>query len=168
MKYLLQHISLKGTTVYNPYCISTHQSTLAPWMGRHTRLGNILPKTEIRKALKKKLDNITHSTRHINKDIILELIESKKVEYIFHCQCSTTKLIFVYYIVYLDIIQHNKKDLQDACLSLGVSSDESIADLMNRLQELLKFKNVCPKLFLKLQKAGGEYLLCYVLVCYEC
>lgn len=49
-----------------------------------------------------------------------------------------------------------KKDLQDACYTLGVSSEGSIADMMNRLEELLNFKDVYPKLFLNLQKAGGE------------
>lgn len=37
-----------------------------------------------------------------------------------------------------------------------MSSEGSIADMLNRLQELLNFKEIYPKLFLKLQKAGGE------------
>ncbi|KAK2894898.1 hypothetical protein Q8A67_012127 [Cirrhinus molitorella] len=53
-------------------------------------------------------------------------------------------------------IQPQKKDLQDACYALGVSSEGSIADMLNRLQELLNFKDIYPKLFLKLQKAGEK------------
>lgn len=54
-------------------------STLAPWMGEHTRVGNILPKTEVKKALKKRTDDTKHPTREINEDIILNIIDSKKV-----------------------------------------------------------------------------------------
>ncbi|KAL7402512.1 hypothetical protein ABVT39_015981 [Epinephelus coioides] len=36
-----------------------------------------------------------------------------------------------------------------------VKKEGSIADMLNRLQELLNFKDVYPKLFVKLQKAGG-------------
>lgn len=48
------------------------------------------------------------------------------------------------------------KGTQDACEALGVSSEGSILDLMNRLLELLHFKDIYPKLFMKLRKAGGE------------
>lgn len=40
--------------------------------------------------------------------------------------------------------------------ALGVSSEGSVADMINRLLELLKFKDIYPKLFVKLQKASGE------------
>lgn len=53
-------------------------------------------------------------------------------------------------------LQPQKKDLQDACYALGVSSEGSIADMLIRLQELFNFKDIYLKLFLKLQKAGGE------------
>ena len=56
-------------------------------------------------------------------------------------------------------LQPQKRELQDACNALGVSSEGSIADMMNRLEELLNFKDIYPKLFLKLQKAGGEKYL---------
>ena len=46
--------------------------------------------------------------------------------------------------------------MRDACLHLGVSSEGSGTDLVNRLTELVNFKEVYPKLFLKLQNAGGE------------
>lgn len=62
-------------------------------------------------------------------------------------------------------LQPQKKELQDACYALGVSSDGSIADMMNRLEELLNFKDVYPKLYVKLQKAGGEKQLDIRLFC---
>ncbi|XP_033970117.1 uncharacterized protein LOC117469770 [Trematomus bernacchii] len=45
---------ISGTSVANPFCTSVRHSTLAPWMGEKTRVGNILPKTEAKKAIKKK------------------------------------------------------------------------------------------------------------------
>ncbi|KAI4800836.1 hypothetical protein KUCAC02_007065 [Chaenocephalus aceratus] len=50
------------------------------------------------------------------------------------------------------------KGTQDACEALGVSSEGSISDLMNRLLALLDFKDIYPKLFVKLRKAGGGVL----------
>ncbi|XP_077936546.1 uncharacterized protein LOC144383326 isoform X2 [Gasterosteus aculeatus] len=119
---------ISGSSVANPYCLSVGHSTLAPWMEEHTRVGNVLPKTEVKKAMKRKTGDFKHPPKKINEDIILKLIESKKPQ---------------------------KKDLQEACDTLGVSSEGSIADMLNRLQELLNFKDVYPKLFVKLQKAGG-------------
>lgn len=49
--------------------------------------------------------------------------------------------------------RRNSRMLVDA---LGVSSEGSVADMINRLLELLKFKDIYPKLFVKLQKASGE------------
>ncbi|KAM8862765.1 uncharacterized protein AB9W97_017970 isoform 5-T6 [Spinachia spinachia] len=43
-----------GTTTVNPYRSLLSYSTLAPWMGKETRAGNILPKTEVKKGLKKR------------------------------------------------------------------------------------------------------------------
>lgn len=63
----------------NPFCTPVRHSTLAPWMGQHTRVGNILPKTEVKKAMKKrKPDDIKHHPKQMNEDIIHEIIESKK------------------------------------------------------------------------------------------
>ncbi|XP_067307544.1 uncharacterized protein [Pseudorasbora parva] len=42
---------ISGTTVANPFSTSVRHSTLAPWMGEHTRVGNVLPKTEAKKAM---------------------------------------------------------------------------------------------------------------------
>ncbi|KAI4796434.1 hypothetical protein KUCAC02_026986 [Chaenocephalus aceratus] len=130
-KSLVAEGLISGTSVANPFCTSVCHSTLAPWMGEQTRVGNILPKTEAKKALKKKKDDIKHPNMNINEDIILGIIDSKKPK---------------------------KKELQDACDALGVSSEGSISDLMNRLLELLHFKDIYPKLFVKLQKAGGGVL----------
>ena len=72
-------VSLIGTFVTNPYPTSVGHSTLAPWMGEHTRVGNILPKTEVKKALKKRTDDHKQPTEKINEDIILDIIDSKRV-----------------------------------------------------------------------------------------
>ena len=59
----------------------------------------------------------------------------------------------------MGLSQLQKKELLEACYTLGVSSEGSISDMLNRLQELLNFKDVYPKLFVKLQKAGGKSYL---------
>ena len=64
--YDKNYFLLIGTSVANPYCNSVGHSTLAPWMGEHTRVGKILPKTEFKKALKKHPDNIKHPPKNIN------------------------------------------------------------------------------------------------------
>uniref|UniRef100_A0A096MFA4 HMG domain-containing protein n=1 Tax=Poecilia formosa TaxID=48698 RepID=A0A096MFA4_POEFO len=119
-KSIIADALISGTTVVNPFSTSTHHSTLAPWMGQHTRVGNVLPGQHHTYNERDKRRH-TFGTHLIQKDC-----------------------------------QHSKKDLQNACLSLGVSSEGTIAELINRLQELLCFKDVYPKLFLKLQKAGVE------------
>lgn len=129
-KFVIAEGLLSGTMA-NPYFTSMHHSNLAPWMGKRTRVGDILPKTEVNKGLKRRQEGIKVQPKNINENSILELLESKKP---------------------------SKKELQDACLTLGVSSEGSITDLINRLEELLNFKEVYPKLFLKLQKAGGGVL----------
>ncbi|KAK7885891.1 hypothetical protein WMY93_025512 [Mugilogobius chulae] len=130
-KALIAEGSLSGTTT-NPYKQKLSHSTLAPWMGENTRYGNVLPKTEIKKAMGKKRDTaISKAAQNVNEDTIRELIESKKPL---------------------------RKDLQDACHALGVSSDGSVTDLIIKLEELLNFRDVYPKLFVKIQKAGGGVL----------
>ncbi|KAK7919082.1 hypothetical protein WMY93_010366 [Mugilogobius chulae] len=130
-KALIAEGSLSGTTT-NPYKQKLSHSTLAPWMGENTRYGNVLPKTEIKKAMGKKRDTaISKAAQNVNEDTIRELIESKKPL---------------------------RKDLQDACHALGVSSDGSVTDLIIKLEELLNFRDVYPKLFVKIQKAGENRL----------
>ncbi|CAL8264603.1 unnamed protein product [Gadus morhua 'NCC'] len=51
----------------------------------------------------------------VDEDTILTLIESKKPQ---------------------------KRSLQEACVALGVSDEGSITDLLNRLEELLNYKEV--------------------------
>lgn len=78
----------------NPYHNSVGHSTLAPWMGEHTRVGKTLPKTEFRKAMKKNPDAETkHPLKKINEDIILDLLDSKKVHFmliLLVCQYTVT------------------------------------------------------------------------------
>ena len=49
-----------------------------------------------------------------------------------------------------------RDDLVKACTALGVSDTGSTTDLINRLEELLLYKDLYPKMFVKLQKAGGK------------
>ncbi|CAL8269647.1 unnamed protein product [Arctogadus glacialis] len=98
-------------------------------MGEDVRSGDCLPKTEVKKGLKKRKEDTKVSTKMVDEDTILTLIESKKPQ---------------------------KRSLQEACVALGVSDEGSITDLMNRLEELLNYKEVYPKLFLKLQNTGGK------------
>ncbi|XP_030581204.1 uncharacterized protein LOC115777435 [Archocentrus centrarchus] len=130
-KSLIAEGLIQGTSVANPYCKTDRHSTLAPWMGAHTRVGNILPKTEVKKVLKKASDDTKHPPEQINEELILQIINSEKPQ---------------------------KKKLQEACCALGVSGEGSIADMINRLQELMNFKDIHPKLYVKLQKAGGDVL----------
>ncbi|ROL42300.1 hypothetical protein DPX16_8179 [Anabarilius grahami] len=58
----------------------------------------------------------------------------------------------------LDSKSPKKDELTKACNVLGVSASGSIADMINRLEELLLYKHVYPKMFVKLKKAGGGVL----------
>ena len=68
-----------GTSKRNPYQSKTSYSTLAPWMGEDVRSGDCLPKTEVKKGLKKRKNDTKVSTKMVDEDTILTLIESKKV-----------------------------------------------------------------------------------------
>lgn len=48
-------------------------------MGKDTRAGNILPKTEVKKGLKKRSGETMVSNQKVDEDIIHALLESKKV-----------------------------------------------------------------------------------------
>ncbi|KAL7831203.1 hypothetical protein SRHO_G00307060 [Serrasalmus rhombeus] len=48
-----------------------------------------------------------------------------------------------------------KAELVSACEALGVSTEGTREDILNRLQELLLYKDIYPKMFVKLQKAGA-------------
>ncbi|KAL7396910.1 hypothetical protein ABVT39_013480 [Epinephelus coioides] len=130
-KELIAEGFTSGTSTANPFRSRLSYSSLAPWMGKHTRVGNILPKTEIKKGLKKRSGETTVSSQKVDEDIRHALLDSKRPP---------------------------KKELQDACGTLGVSSEGSIADLINRLEELLNFKELYPKLFVKIHKTGGGVL----------
>lgn len=52
----------------------------------------------------------------------------------------------------------SKSELIKACSDLGVSSEGSQTDLMNRLEEMLLYKDIYPKMFAKLQRTGGGVL----------
>ncbi|KAF4115310.1 hypothetical protein G5714_002799 [Onychostoma macrolepis] len=49
-----------------------------------------------------------------------------------------------------------REDLTKACNILGVSASGSISDIINRLEELLLYKDVYPNMFVKLKKLEVE------------
>lgn len=53
-------------------------------------------------------------------------------------------------------LQASKSELIKACSDLGVPTEGSETDLINRLEEMLLYKDVYPKMFAKLQKTGGK------------
>ncbi|XP_049329319.1 uncharacterized protein LOC103022952 [Astyanax mexicanus] len=58
----------------------------------------------------------------------------------------------------LDSKAPRKENLIKACNALGVSDIGSRTDLISRLEELLLYKDLYPKMFVKLQKTGGGVL----------
>lgn len=57
--------------------------------------------------------------------------------------------------MYIYIYQSQKSELIALCAELGVSSEGSVSDILNRLEELLLYKDIYPKMFIKLQRTGG-------------
>uniref|UniRef100_A0AAV2LAH0 SAP domain-containing protein n=1 Tax=Knipowitschia caucasica TaxID=637954 RepID=A0AAV2LAH0_KNICA len=112
----------------NPFCQDT-LSIFYPWIGPQTRCGNVIPHTEMLKGVGGKTNEEGSKCTSVNEDQILSLLESKKVK---------------------------KSELIKACSDLGLSSEGSEVDLINRLEEMLLYKDIYPKMFLKLQKTGGK------------
>ncbi|KAL6488972.1 hypothetical protein MHYP_G00027130 [Metynnis hypsauchen] len=120
------------TTAINPFTSMLPYSAFTPWVGKHTRVHDVIPKTEIVKGLSEKEHaTLSQGTYCIDEDAILSVLESKMPK---------------------------KEDLIAACNALGVSEVGSRSDLINRLEELLLYKDVYPKMFVKLQKTGGGVL----------
>ncbi|XP_076866870.1 uncharacterized protein LOC143518315 [Brachyhypopomus gauderio] len=123
-----------GGRTHNPFSNMLTYSDLAPWIGVNTRTGDIVPKTELLKGLWKKTNvgrECQVANTEMNEDYILDLLEKKKAQ---------------------------KAELVSACEALGVSAEGTREDILNRLQELLLYKDIYPKMFVKLQKAGGGVL----------
>ncbi len=53
-------------------------------------------------------------------------------------------------------LQASKSELIKAHTDLGVPTEGSETDLINRLEEMLLYKDVYPKMFTKLQRTGGK------------
>ncbi|CAL8310368.1 unnamed protein product [Boreogadus saida] len=68
------------------------------------------------------------------------------------CAMSPALLMALQRLLHPRLTPPHRKDLQKACNALGVSGEGS--DMVNRLQELLNFTDIYPKLFTKLQKTG--------------
>ncbi|KAG9283629.1 HMG domain-containing protein 3-like [Astyanax mexicanus] len=119
-------------TSSNPFSSPLTYSVFTPWIGKHSRINDVVPKTEIFKGLSQKYrESSRKANLEIDEDQILQLLDCK---------------------------QPKKEDLVQACTDLGVSTTGSQTDLINRLEELLLYKEIYPKMFVKLQKAGGGVL----------
>ncbi|AWP16890.1 putative HMG domain-containing protein 3-like [Scophthalmus maximus] len=94
----------------------------------------MLPKTEILKGLANKPATETKPSKGpcMDEDKLVHLMESKKA---------------------------SRSELIKACSDLGVSTEGSETDLINRLEEMLLYKDVYPKMFMKLQRTGERYSL---------
>lgn len=83
---------------------------------------------------------------------MLKLLESKKVfvchSYYIYIHLFRRKSSFFFF-------KPSKSELLAACAQLGVSVAGSASDIINRLEELLLYKDIYPKMFIKLQKTGG-------------
>lgn len=149
-----------GTSTRNPYESKTSYTTLAPSMGEDVRKEDTLPKTEVKEGMKKRKEDSKVPAKKLDEDSIVSLLDLKKVCYIenvsSYCRHLYCLKIFIQKIYWPKHPQPQKRDLQEACHALGVSDEGSITDLENRLEELINFKELYPKLFLKLQKTGGQ------------
>ena len=149
-----------GTSTTNPYESKASYLTLAPWMGEDVRKEDTLPKTEAKKGMKKRKEDPKVPARKLDEDTILSMLELKKVCFIenvssYCCHLYCVKIFIQKTYCPKHPQPKKKKDLQEACHALGVSDEGSITDLVNRLEELVNFKELYLKLFLKLQKTGG-------------
>ncbi|KAF4116706.1 hypothetical protein G5714_004195 [Onychostoma macrolepis] len=99
----------------NPSSSPLTYSALAPWIGQHTRLHDKLPKTEVFKGLSQseRVSSVCRESQDIGEEHILQILDSKS---------------------------HKREDLVKACNCLGVSTTGSQTDLINRLEELLLYK----------------------------
>jgi hypothetical protein len=52
-------------------------------MGKYTRVGDVLPKTEVKKGIKTRKDYTQVTSKSVDEDVILSLIETKKVGHLF-------------------------------------------------------------------------------------
>ncbi|XP_076839097.1 uncharacterized protein LOC143484316 [Brachyhypopomus gauderio] len=121
-----------GTTMTNPYKTTLTYSAFTPWLGPDIRLHDVVPKTEILKGLSQKDQAVSsRGGLNIDEDAILQALDSKAPR---------------------------REDLIKACNALGVSDVGSRTDLINRLEELLLYKDLYPKMFVKLQNTGGGVL----------
>ncbi|KAG9276448.1 hypothetical protein AMEX_G8762 [Astyanax mexicanus] len=119
-----------GTRSKNPFCKELGYSAFAAWVGEACRAGPVLPKTEVLKGLSKHFNNPGKITPSLPlEDVLFRVLDSKKPQ---------------------------KAELVAACTELGVSAEGSQSDILNRLEELLLYKDIYPKMFTKLQKTGEK------------
>lgn len=121
-----------GTKIPNPYTSGLSCSSFTPWLGQNVRVSDTVPKTEALKSLSQKgraPDLDTVSAT--DEDAILKVLESDSPK---------------------------KSDLVKACTTFGAPLSGTVADLIHRLKELLLYKDLYPKMFVKLKKTGGAVL----------
>ncbi|KAK6468475.1 hypothetical protein HHUSO_G33689, partial [Huso huso] len=120
-----------GAAGKNPFSRPLSYSAFIPWIGAASRIGQTLPKTEALKGMPSR-----------------KKLRSAKLKSQPECK-NEYDLIFP---------QASRCQLAATCQEMGVSGVGSRTDLINRLQELLLYKDIYPKMFVKLQKTGGGVL----------
>ena len=150
-----------------------------PWIGPASRIGDVVPKTEVLKGLANRptAEPKPRKGPCLDEEELLRLMESKKVKlfYFKYSEVSLLTHLFTFFLLLKSFIftleiqafvmfffsstchlQASRSELIKACSDLGVSTEGSETDLINRLEEMLLYKDVYPKMYVKLQRTGGK------------
>ncbi|CAK8679885.1 unnamed protein product [Clavelina lepadiformis] len=115
----------------NPWHVSITYKTVAPWIGKESRINAKVPNTEFKKGAS--LENINPETIKQNNDM------------------SHEDLLNAMYEPNKNSSQH----LKVLCGTFGIKSSENIDEMVNQLVELVIFKDLFPKHYKSIQRCGG-------------
>nr|XP_039269852.1 uncharacterized protein LOC120344622 isoform X3 [Styela clava] len=114
----------------NPWKVEIMYNTVAPWISPECRFSSEVPNTEHRKGF------------ILNKPVVEKPLAYSKVSHEDILQAINSPLT-------------SDSRLIDLCEVLGISSKGSSEDLVNTLNELVLFKDVCPKMYKSIKHCGG-------------
>nr|XP_039253461.1 uncharacterized protein LOC120330648 isoform X3 [Styela clava] len=127
----------------NPWTVAINYHTISPWLGKKSRISDDVINTESQKGelLFEKPKSGPLSHQNVTHEDILKTLHGK---------------------------DKNLDSLKTLCASLGVSNKGSMDDIINRLNEIVLFKEIHPKLYKNIQKCGGGivHFRCTHGVCY--